>query len=135
MGFPQHIHGYLRGALQAAAEHGDLGTEAALQHALDMGNQRRVYYYQERLRGMRQPSRMLTLAKHMVESGKRTLFWDEAAAAIATNDSASDEADSVLADAVSKGVLTTDEYRRVSFGIPSFHDHMVAEVAALAREG
>ena len=135
MGFPQHIHGYLHGALQAAAEHGDLGTEAALQHALDMGNQRRVYYYQERLRGMRQPSRMLTLAKHMVESGKRTLFWDEAAAAIATNDSASDEADDVLADAVSKGVLTTDEYHRVSFGIPSFHDHMVAEVAALAREG
>ena len=135
MGFPQHIHGYLRGALEAAAEHGGIGTAAALQFALDRGDQQRVRYYQERLRGMKRPSRMLTLAKHMVESGKRILFWDEAAAAIATNDPTGDEAEDVLADAVSKGVLTTDEYHRVSFGIPSFHDHMVAEVAALAPEG
>ena len=135
MGFPQHIHGYLRGALEAAAEHGGLDTEAALRFALDLGDQQRVRYYQERLRGMKRPSRMLTLAKHMVESGKRILFWDEAAAVIATNESTGGEAEDVLADAVSKGVLTTDEYHRVSFGIPSFHDHMVAEVAALAPEG
>lgn len=135
MGFPQHIHGYLRGALEAAAEHGGLDTAAALQFALDLGDRQRVYYYQERLRGMKRPSRMLTLAKHMVESGRRIVFWDEAAAAIATNDFPGDEAEDVLADAVSKGVLTTDEYQRVSFGIPSFHDHMVAEVAALESEG
>ena len=75
---------------------------------------------------------MLALAKHMVESGKRIVFWDEAAAAISTNDTAA-EADDVLADAVSKGVLTTDEYHRVSFGIPSFHNHMAAEVSRLEQ--
>lgn len=132
MGFPQHIHSYLRGALQAAAEHGDLGTDAALQSALAFGDQQRVHYYQERLRSMERPARMLALAQHMVESGKRIVFWDEAAAAISTSDTAT-EADDVLADAVSKGVLTTDEYHRVSFGIPSFHDHMAAEVSRLEQ--
>lgn len=142
MGFPQHIHGYLRGALQAAAKHGHLGNDAALKSALAFGDQQRARYYQERLRSMEQPARMLDLTKHMIASGKRLAFWDEAAAVLSTalskGDPASDaatEANNVLADAVSKGVLTTDEYHRVSFGIPSFHDHMVAEVAALASEG
>ena len=138
MGFPQHIHGYLRGAVQAVEVHGDLGTDAALTSALAFGDQQRVRYYQERLRSMKRPARMLALAQHMVESGKRIVSWDEAAAAISANDTASrsaTEAHDVLSDAVSKGVLTTDEYHRVSFGIPSFHDHMAAEVAALASEG
>ena len=139
MGFPQHIHGYLRGAVQAAEVHGDLGTDVALTSALAFGDQQRVRYYQERLRSMKRPARMLALAQHMVESGKRIVSWDEAAAAISTNDTAisrsATEAHDVLADAVSKGVLTTDEYHRVSFGIPSFHDHMAAEVAAFASEG
>lgn len=137
MGFPQHIHGYLRGALQAAAEHGGLGTDAALKSALAFGDQQRVSYYQERLRSMEWPSRMLALAKHMVESDKRIVFWDEAVAALSASNATGIEtadANDVLADAISKGVLTTDEFRRVSFGIPSFHDHMVAEVAALASE-
>lgn len=129
MGFPQHIHGYLRGAVQAAEAHGGLSADAALRAALALGDQQRIRYYQERLRSMERSSRMLALAKHMVDSGKRVVFWDEAADAIAATD-----AHAVLADAVSKGVLTTDEYNRVSFGIPSFHDHMAAEVAALAAE-
>ena len=141
MGFPQHIHGYLRGALQAAAKHGCLDTDAALKSALAFGDQQRARYYQERLRSMERPSRMLDLAKHMIASGKRLAFWDEAAAALSRDDrdgpasDAAAEANSVLADAVSKGVLTTDEYHRVSFGIPLFHDYMAAEVAALASEG
>lgn len=130
MGFPQHIHGYLQGAVQAVEEHGDLSADAALRAALAFGDQQRTRYYQERLRSMERPSRMLALAKHMVESGKRIVFWDEAAAAISAT-----EGQDVLADAVAKGVLTTDEYHRVSFGIPSFHDHMAAEVAALGTEG
>ena len=129
MGFPQHIHGYLQGAVQAAEEHGDLTADAALRSALAFGDQQRTRYYQERLRSMERPSRMLALAKHMVESGKHIVSWDEAAAAISATDG-----HDVLADAVAKGVLTTDEYHRVSFGIPSFHDHMAAEVAALGSE-
>ena len=77
---------------------------------------------------------MLTLAKHMVESEKRIVFWEKAVAALSASNATGTEtaeANDVLADAISKGVLTTDEFRRVSFGIPSFHDHMVAEVAAL----
>ena len=135
MGFPQHIHGYLRGALQALEEHGDLDTAAALKSALAFGDQQRVRYYGERLRSMERPSRMLALAKHMAESGKRTVFWDEAAAALSASAPASDDASEVLADAIAKGVLTTDDYHRVSFGIPSFHDHMTAEAAALGAEG
>lgn len=134
MGFPQHIHGYLQGAVQAVEEHGDLSADAALRFALAFGDQQRTRYYQERLRSMERPSRMLALAKHMVDSGKRIVFWDEAAAAISASHDETDGQD-VLADAVAKGVLTTDEYHRVSFGIPSFHDHMAAEVAALGSEG
>ena len=135
MGFPQHIHGYLRGALQALEEHGDLDTAAALKSALAFGDQQRVRYYGERLRSMERPSRMLALAKHMAESGKRTVFWDEAATALSASAPASDDANEVLADAIAKGVLTTDDYHRVSFGIPSFHDHMATEAAALGAEG
>ena len=124
MGFPQHIHGYLRGAVEAAAQHGNLDSDAAIDDALAYGDAQRTHYYNERLASMGRPALMLTLAKHMHERGDKVLFWDDAATALATPD-----ADDVLNDAIAKGVLTTDQYHRVSFGIPSFHDHMGAEVA------
>ena len=124
MGFPQHIHGYLRGAVEAAAQHGNLDSDAAIVDALAYGDAQRTRYYNERLASMERPALMLTLAKHMHGRGDKVLFWDDAASALATPD-----ADDVLNDAIAKGVLTTDQYHRVSFGIPSFHDHMGAEAA------
>ena len=124
MGFPQHIHCYLRGAVQAAAQHGDLNTDAAMSAALAYGHAQRVRYYNERLASMERPALMLTLAKHMRDCGENVLFWDDATTVLAVPD-----AGDVLSDAVAKGVLTTDQYHRVSFGIPSFHDYMAAEAA------
>ena len=124
MGFPQHIHCYLRGAVEAAAQHGNLNTNAAISAALAHGDTQRIRYYNERLDSMERPAAMLTLAKHMGDCGEKVLFWDDATAALAMPD-----ADDVLNDAIAKGVLTTDQYHRVSFGIPSFHDYMAAEAA------
>lgn len=124
MGFPQHIHCYLRGAVEAATRHGDLNTDAALATTLAYGHAQRVRYYNERLDSMERPALMLTLAKHMRERGEKVLFWDDATTALAAPD-----ADEVLRDAIAKGVLTTDQYHRVSFGMPSFHDYMAAEAA------
>ena len=124
MGFPQHIHCYLRGAVEAATQHGDLNTDTALSAALAYGHAQRVRYYNERLDSMERPALMLTLAKHMHDRGEKVLFWDDATTALAAPD-----ANDVLRDAVAKGVLTTDQYHRVSFGMPSFHDYMAAEAA------
>ena len=126
MGFPQHIHCYLRGAVEAAKRHGDLNADAAIVAALTYGDAQRVRYYNERLDGMERPALMLTLAERMGACGEKVLFWDDAIAALATPD-----AEAVLNDAVAKGVLATDQYHRVSFGIPSFHDYMAAEAARL----
>ncbi len=124
MGFPQHIHCYLRGAVEAATRHGDLRTDAAVSAALAHGHAQRIRYYDERLDSMERPALMLTLAKHMRDRGEKVLFWDDATTALAVP-----HAGDVLSDAVAKGVLTTDQYHRVSFGIPSFHDYMAAEAA------
>lgn len=103
---------------------GTSNTDAALATTLAYGHAQRVRYYNERLDSMERPALMLTLAKHMRERGEKVLFWDDATTALAAPD-----ADEVLRDAIAKGVLTTDQYHRVSFGMPSFHDYMAAEAA------
>lgn len=41
-GFPQHLHGYLLGALEAIAKHGSLEADGALAWALKLGEQRNL---------------------------------------------------------------------------------------------
>ena len=48
-GFPQHIHGYLKGAIEAIGRYGSLETERSIEDALKAGDQARADYYDTRL--------------------------------------------------------------------------------------
>lgn len=132
-GFPHHIWCYLAGAENAIEEHGALHTEEALRHALDEGSKRRIDYYWDRLRSMEhatpgafQP--MLAVAAAMTAKDDTRLTHREAIAAIATQ-TAQEEARAIADNALAKGVLTSERNGALSFGIPSFHAFMQAELA------
>ena len=123
MDFPQHIHGYIEGAADAIRRHGSLDPEIALREALSHGDAARVDYYEDRLSGMVRPELMVKLAAEMDAMADRSLPWNRALKAL---DEYSDgQGESVLADAIAHGVLTKGLLRQLSFGIPSFHDHMM----------
>ena len=126
MDFPQHIHGYLAGALEAAEMHGSLESTAALADALQHGHRERVDYYNGRLDSMSVENKqrcLMALTRCMVESGVDRVDWEEAKAAMGT-----DNAKAVLDDAVARGVLTKDALANVSFGIPSFRQYMAEKL-------
>ena len=121
-GFPQHIHGYLEGASQALRRHGHLDG-AALEEAIAHGDERRAAYYTQRLAVGRSRRPMLALVGEMLSAGTRSLGMGDAEAVLRKAGFGVDE----LEAAIRHGVLTLrDEDESVSFGIPSFHDHMVA---------
>ena len=119
-GFPQHIHGYLAGALDAIAEHGSLASGAALSAALEAGDQARTDYYDARLAMLADQDAMLPAIDTMLKEGRDSLRRSEAVRAV--ND-ASFDGENTVREAIMHGVLTL---RRggVSFGIPSFRGHM-----------
>ena len=121
-GFPQHIHGYLEGASQALRRHGRLdGT--ALEEAIAHGDERRADYYTQRLAVGRSRRPMLALVGEMLNAATRSLGTDDAEAVLRKAGFRADQ----LETAIRHGVLTLrDEDESVSFGIPSFHDHMAA---------
>ena len=89
MGFPQHIHGYVEGALESISKHGNLASDIALQDALAPGGTARTSYYEERLKGMERPELMVTLADAMRRTGRESLSWAEAKHLLATQRRAS----------------------------------------------
>ena len=115
--FPQHIHGYLVGAIRAIDRHGGLENELSLTEALRHGHKQRTDYYDGRLASMSAPLRrpMLSVVKKMRDLDANVLTHDQAACA------AGGEA---IDEAVRHGVLTVSVMGDLSFGIPSFHDHM-----------
>ena len=131
LGFPQHIHGYLRGVAEAWRKHGSLASEAAQAAALAFGDALRFDYYEGRLHsaGVGKTA-MARLAEAMQEQPDRALPPNEATdilkampadpLAIATTPEA------VLRNAYEAGVLTLDEAGRLTFGIPSFRDDLIA---------
>ena len=127
-GFPRHVHGYLEGADAAIAAHGHLEGQALVE-ALSHGDEKRTEHYNERLQAAKGHQSMLALAAAMERLGRRELARDEALAAL-KND-ARDPAG--LDAAVAHGVLVADENDDLSFGIPSFHRHMVSRLEAKGR--
>lgn len=117
-GFPQHINGYLEGAHEALLRHGHL-TGAALEEALDHGHKRRRDYYEDRLDRATERRAVLTVAAAMEAAGSTAIPVHEATDAVIAAGFSAEDVDS----AVAHGALTL--YRgEVSFGIPSFHDHV-----------
>ena len=138
MDFPQHIHGYLEGVWEAMAGRTGPPSEREFEKAVRSGDEARAAFYDSLLRGV--PSRsplkappagdfgcrdyFLALAAAMDRQQVRDLRWKEAAAVLA--EVGAEDPDATLQSALEHGVLTTDPRRRVSFGIPSFHDYMSA---------
>ena len=119
-GFPQHIHGYLQGALDAIAEHGSLAAGPALTAALKAGDQARTDYYDARLGMLTDQDAMLPVIATLLQEGRESLRRSEAVRAV--NEAAFD-GEKTIREAIIHGVLTL---RRggVSFGIPSFRGYM-----------
>ena len=119
-GFPQHIHGYLAGAEAAIAKHGGLAPGPSLDDALQAGARARADYYDARLSMLPNQNAMLPVVDAMLEQRRSALWQEEAVRAI--ND-ASFDGERTLQEAIKHGVLTLEK-GGVSFGIPSFFDHM-----------
>ena len=122
-GFPQHIHCYLEAAVGAIEQHGELDRAGVLDSAVADGDRRRRIYYDTRLQAMRDGRRLMQPVIKQMRAGNVTrLDMHDAAAAI---DAAGLDGESAVQAAIAHGVLTVDLEDAVSFGIPSFHTHMI----------
>ena len=119
-GFPQHIHGYLRGAVEAIDEHGSLEPGPALDAALKAGDQSRTDYYDARLTMLADQDAMLPVIETMLATGRESLRRAEA---IEVVNAATFDGEATVRQAIAHGVLTLHR-GGVSFGIPSFRRHM-----------
>ena len=128
-GFPQHIHGYLAGAEAAIAKHGGLAPGPSLDDALEAGARARADYYDTRLSMLPNQNAMLPVVDAMLEQRRSALWQEEAVRAI---DDASFDGERTLQEAIKHGVLTLEK-GGVSFGIPSFFDHMKTLLAERRR--
>ena len=127
-GFPQHVHGYVAGALDALRAHGGLDTEEARRRALAVGDANRTQFYESRLTAMAMPDAMHHLAAAMdKEQEDRSLSRADAATVLKAHLPPEADAAEVLRSAIEKGVLTAAPDGYVSFGIPSFHDYMMEQ--------
>lgn len=127
-GFPQHIHAYLEAAVGVIRSQGSLVEKANLGAAIERGNQRRIRYYQDRLRGMhtRTPfDAVMPIAAALHAQNKDALRESEAIE-VATTGRFDGEA--VVDDAIAHGVLTRHPDGTVGFGIPSFGDYMADQL-------
>ena len=118
-GFPQHVRAYIEGVDVALREHQHLDGPA-LDAALRHGDELRIAYYDQRLDARRSRNAMLALASAMRDYGKQTLDIDDAKAAVVA---AGHDGEAVEAG-IESGALTLLR-GNVSFGIPSFHGHMI----------
>lgn len=120
-GFPQHINGYLEGAHEALLRHGQLDG-AALDAALRHGHDRRATYYNKRLAASNGHESMSVVSAAMESAGATAITCREAMAALKSAGFGQGDLDAAIAH----GALVHGDDGLVSFGIPSFHDHMAA---------
>ena len=127
-GFPQHIHAYLAAAVEVIRSQGTLDDAANLKAAIGRGNQRRVAYYQDRLRGMhtRTPFDAVMPIAAALDAQKKDALRESDAIDAATKGKFDGEA--VVDDAIAHGVLTRHPDGTVGFGIPSFRDYMAEQL-------
>ena len=131
MGFPQHVHGYIAGAMAARDEVGDPSDGRFLDAALARGDEIRGQYYEARLSAMRAPRGIVCfLAGAMRDAGGREALYLHEVVAAFKRLPAGYNPDGlppmqVIDAAVEAGVLV-EEAGLYSFGIPSFHEHALA---------
>ena len=132
MDFPQHIHGYLEGVIEAMAGRRGEPSATEIAEAVQHGNRARMDYYEERCRGMAHPDLMPALALAMQSVDAKQLSWNLAAQLLKTN--GAEDPHAVLQSAMMRGVLTRGPVHEVSFGIPSFHEFMCAKARELEAQ-
>lgn len=131
MGFPQHVHGYIAGAMAASGEIADPSDGRFLDAALARGNEIRSRYYEARLSAMRAPKGIVYfLAGAMHDAGGGEAMYLHEVVGALERLPAGYNPDGlppmrVIDVAVEAGVLV-EEAGRYSFGIPSFHEHALA---------
>lgn len=127
-GFPQHIHGYLGGCLDALEKHDSLDSEPAQRVALEAGREARRQYYESRLRSMRDECQAGILALALALPPEASPLADIEAERILDEAGAKRGVTGreTMQEAIEKGVLTRLLGGTVAFPIPSFHDYAAA---------
>ena len=124
-GFPQHIHGYVAGAVEVVRKLGHCGDGPPLEEALRKGDARRADYYLDRVAsiGMTDPlGAMAHIAAALDMHGADTMLADAAAA---TLQGTKHDGKAVVEAAIARGVLAQKRDGTVGFGIPSFQTFLL----------
>ena len=136
MGFPQHVHGYIVGAMVARDLIGEPSDQRFLEAALAHGTELRSQYYETRLSVMRTPKGIVYLLAGAMDDGggEKPMYLHELVQALEEIPAAHNPAGlspmAVLDSAAEAGVLI-EEKGRYSFGIPSFHQHALESCRAM----
>ena len=122
--FPQHVSCYLAAAGELVGAPVGWRDPATVDKVMREGDRRRASYYSKRLRAMGDGHpKMLPVIAHMRKLGATSMSkWQAEDVVSATGRVDGGEA---VAAAIRHGVLTVDDGHGVSFGIPSFHNHML----------
>ena len=134
-GFPQHVHGYIAGAVAASETFADPTDGGFLKSALARGDEIRRQYYEARLSAMQVPKGIVYfLAGAMDDAGKSAMYLHEVVRALANLPAGYNPDGSppkaMIDSAVEAGVLV-EEAGRYSFGIPSFHAYALEACRAM----
>ena len=121
--FPQHIYCYVAAAAKFVGAPVGWRDPNIVDKVLRDGDVQRADYYDARLEAMGGGHlRMFPVIAHMRRVGETALPKRKAEAVV--TDTGDDDGKDAVAAAIRHGVLTVDK-GFVSFGIPSFHSHML----------
>ena len=132
-GFPEHIHGYVAGAVEVVRKLGHCRDGAPLEEALRKGDARRSNYYLDRVAstGMTDPlGAMAHIAAALDKHGTDAMLADDAVAAF---QGTKHDGEAVVEAAIARGVLAQKRDGTVGFGIPSFQPFLLEKVRKHAR--
>ena len=127
-GFPQHIHAYVRGAVEVLRKLGHCGEGESLEEALRRGDARRSDYYLDRIASMDMNDpigAMAPIVAALRRHGADTMLMDDAIAAFSGT---KHRGRVVVEAAVAHGVLARQRDGTVGFGIPSFQAFLVEKL-------
>ena len=130
LGFPQHLHGYVRGCLDALDKFGTLDADGAKEWAMAEGDKSRLAYYEGRLQSFT-PDEGIVLSQiaALASRGDGRIPWHDATRAA---EAAGIDATGwrLLTSSIEKGVLSLAEGSTdLFFPIPSLMQHLAGRMA------